>query len=176
VQVEHQVVPGRAKPARQVEIGRQPPACVGSAGHDHLVEVRVSRDDWRGVRFDQVGEAGARHLPPKRAKDWRREDDVADQAQADQENSHGLVFDLRLVEQHDRNVVVADRVDATALRAFQAGTLVDRLNGHMALGAHEDIEKFGIDGHGSLLGCLRELYQKARPLSVPTRFMEQSIE
>ena len=55
----------------------------------HVVQVRVVPDDGRGRRFDEVGELGLRIVAGQRADDGRREDDVANEAQPDQQDAAG---------------------------------------------------------------------------------------
>ena len=47
--------------------------------------------DGRRRRFDEVGQVGVREVPPQRTDERGREDDVADQAQADKENVQGSI-------------------------------------------------------------------------------------
>jgi len=44
-----------------------------------------------GRSFDEISDARVRKLAPERADGGRREDDVADQAQANQENLQGSI-------------------------------------------------------------------------------------
>ena len=55
-------------------------------------------------------------------------------------------FDRRLVEQHDRNVVL-DRKHSFALRALERRAVFDELDFRLAVRAREDFEQLWIDGH-----------------------------
>ncbi|MGC4080962.1 MAG: hypothetical protein QM736_02305 [Vicinamibacterales bacterium] len=54
--------------------------------HHHLVEVGVRRDDRSSGRFDDVGEVCVREVIAKRGEGRRREDDVADLPQPNQQD------------------------------------------------------------------------------------------
>ena len=61
------------------------PRQAAPAGRDnHVVQVRVVRDDGRGGRFDEVADVGVGKMPAQAADGRRREDDVADLPQPDQ--------------------------------------------------------------------------------------------
>ena len=62
---------------------------------------------------------------------------------------------------------VADGVDPSALRALQAGALMDGLHRLVALGAHENLEQFGSNGHAVLLWWSPRTISKVAPLSAP---------
>ena len=57
--------------------------------HDDFVQVRVVADDGSGRRLDQIREAGVGVAACQCANDRRREDDVADEAQPDQQDAAG---------------------------------------------------------------------------------------
>ena len=57
-----------------------------------------------------------------------------------------LFFDLRLVHQHDRDLI-ADRVDAVALDAFEPAVIGLQLDHGLANGAHENFQQFFADSH-----------------------------
>ena len=58
--------------------------------------------------------------------------------------------DGRFLRKHDRDVL-ADRVDALALGAAQAGAVLDELHGRLAHGTGQDLEQVGMDRHGPSL-------------------------
>jgi hypothetical protein len=62
---------------------------------------------------------------------------------------HGLFFDLRLVDQHDGDVV-ANRVHAMALNAFQAALVGLEFDCGLTKRAHEDFEQIFADGHSEV--------------------------
>jgi hypothetical protein len=76
----------RAQPPHQGEIGRQSFA----RRDNHLVEVRVRRDERRGVGLDDVGEMRGGKLRTKRVNGGRREYDVADLTEPNQEDPSKL--------------------------------------------------------------------------------------
>jgi hypothetical protein len=95
----------------------------------------------------------------------RREDDVADLTQPDEQDpgdlricgfedlrichaprAARLLFDFRLFDQHHRDVVL-DWIDALARGALEARMVIHRRDAGMALGAHENLEQLWIDGH-----------------------------
>src|SRR6185503_18628180 len=90
VQVDGHVVLRAAQRARQADVGRQPrqPARLGR--DDHLVEMRVAGDDGSRRRLHQIAEMRVWVTPAKRANDRGREDDVADEAQPDEQNLHSV--------------------------------------------------------------------------------------
>src|SRR5262245_9387653 len=55
-------------------------------------------------------------------------------------------FDLRLVDEHDRNVVL-DRVDALTGAALQACTVLDHRNRGLAVWARQNFKQFRVDRH-----------------------------
>ena len=50
------------------------------------------------------------------------------------------------INQHHRNVVL-NRIDALARGAFERGPVFDQGHRRFAVGARENFEQFGIDGH-----------------------------
>ena len=53
-----------------------------------VVEMRIVDHDRRRIRLDDIIDLRVGIGPPQRAKQRRRENDVADQAEPDEENSH----------------------------------------------------------------------------------------
>ena len=51
---------------------------------------------------------------------------------------------------HDRDIVL-DRIDPMTPLALERGVLFDELHRRLAIGAHEDAEKFRIQCHGSTM-------------------------
>ena len=60
----------------------------------------------------------------------------------------GSVVDPRLVNEHDRDVVL-DRIDAPADVAFESRPVVDEVNGRLVIGADEDFEECGVHRHAA---------------------------
>jgi hypothetical protein len=89
---------------------------------------------------------GVWSVPAERPDEGRGEDNVADQTQANEENPH-LGFDSGLVNQHHRDVIL-DGIDAMTLLALEAGAVIHQLHWRLTVGAGQDFQEFGIDGHG----------------------------
>ena len=81
-------LPG-AQPGRQRQFGADAGEATSTWSDDHLVQMRVVRDHRRGCRFDQVGEVGARKGAADGPDCRRREDDVADLPQPDEQDPSG---------------------------------------------------------------------------------------
>src|SRR5690606_23387278 len=147
VQVDRQVDALAAQPPRQLEIvaDAAPAAAVGR--DQDLRQMGIGRHDRRGVRLDEIQEAGVGETAPQGPDDGRREDDVANQPEADEQDRHASVFDCRLVDEHHGNVVL-DRIHPAARVALQARFVVDGADGRLADRADEDLEQGGVDGHG----------------------------
>src|SRR5262249_48644626 len=77
--------------ASQPQIVEHAPNSAAAWSHDYLVEVRVVTDDRRRVSFHQVHETRQRVLTPQRAHERRREDDVANESQSQQEYVQGSI-------------------------------------------------------------------------------------
>ncbi len=76
----------RAQPPHERQIGGQSFA----RGDNHLVEVRVRCDERGGVRLDDVSEMRGGKPRAQRVNGGRREHDIADLAEPDQENPSKL--------------------------------------------------------------------------------------
>ncbi len=63
-----------------------PPNAGGEGNDDHLVEMRVPGHDGRRLFFDEIREVRLREMPAKGPDCRRREDDVANHPQANQQN------------------------------------------------------------------------------------------
>jgi hypothetical protein len=119
----------------------------GSArDHEEFVDRRVAANHRCGQRFNEIGEVRVRVRLPQRTEQRRGEDDVADQAQADEENVHKLRFDGGLVDEHHRNIVL-DRIHPVALIALERRVILYEFDGRFAARTGENREQFGIDGH-----------------------------
>src|SRR5690349_14122455 len=59
----------------------------------------------------------------------------------------GSLFNFCFVDEHDRDVVL-DRIDAFAGRTLERGSVLDERHRRLAIRAGENLEQFGIDGHG----------------------------
>jgi hypothetical protein len=89
VKVDDGVEAGAPQPQGQRNVFAQACGAPQQRRHDHLVEVRVPDDDGRGLRLDQVRQVRIGSGAPDRADDRGRQDDVADQAQADEQDLQG---------------------------------------------------------------------------------------
>ena len=165
MQIEDDVETLRAQTSRERDIVTKPGQSAAAGDDDHFCEVRVPGYYWRRLALDQIRQPRVRKRPLERADERRGEDDVADEAKANEEylhvtgvrrhaGLHELGFDSGLVQQHDGDVVL-DRIDALALTAFQRGAVLDELNLGLAVGAGQYLEQFRIDGHGIDLGSER---------------------
>ena len=132
-----------------------PPQPARARRDDDFVEVRIVRDDRRGVGFDEVGDACAGIRAGAARGQRRREHDVADQAQTDQEDLRGAL-DRGFVDQHHRDVIL-DRIDAPALRALQRRAALDQLDLRLAVGARQNLEQFRVDGHMRTIIVIRNI-------------------
>ena len=154
MQIDGDVEPPGAKPPCPGEIVG--PASDAGALRDNqdFVQVRIVLDDRRRERLDEIREACTRLKPPQGPQQRSREDDVANQAQPDDENVHlrfyyedvHLRFYRRLVNQHHRDIVL-DGIHTMALVALERRAVFDQFDRGLAVGAREDFEEFGIDGH-----------------------------
>ena len=118
--------------------------------------MRVAGYDWGGGLFHEVRQEGVRKRVLQCRDNGRREHDVADEPQTDEQYLHGwpagtsgplsLRLDGGLDDQHDRDVVF-DWIHALALVALQRGAVLDELHLGLAVGAGQNLEQFRIDGH-----------------------------
>ena len=106
MQIQREIEPFPPQSARQRQIVGDPPRAARARRHDHLVEMRIMRDDGRRVTLDEIRDPGARIRPAQRPDERRREDDVADQSQANQE-------DLR-----SRYSIVASSISITGMSSL----------------------------------------------------------
>jgi hypothetical protein len=83
VEIDREVVSGRAKPPTERDVRKQMPAW----RDDQLIDVRVGPDHVGRLRFDEVGDVGVSKMPSQRPDCGRGEDDVANLAQADQQDT-----------------------------------------------------------------------------------------
>ena len=86
VKVQYEIESRPPQPQRQPGIVAQPPPAAALVDDDQLVDVRVGGDDRFGRALHQIREVGSRECALQRAEKRGREDDVADQAEPDEEN------------------------------------------------------------------------------------------
>ena len=84
MQIDHEIVSLPPQPPREPEIRHNPRESGRLRRDNHLIEMRVAGNDWRRRRFDQIREVRLRKRPPQRAQHRRGEDDVADEAEANE--------------------------------------------------------------------------------------------
>ena len=77
------------KAPREADVVGKPPRAARTLGDDDLVDMRTATDDRCGRRFDEIGNASVREVLPHRGDGRRREDDVANQAKADEQDLQG---------------------------------------------------------------------------------------
>jgi hypothetical protein len=83
VKIDREIVARRPQPETEREIWQE----MGARRHDHLVNVRIGADDGRRQRLDQIAHAGVRKVVAERSQGGRGEDDVANLAEANKEDS-----------------------------------------------------------------------------------------
>ena len=88
VEIDRHVVARAPQGARQADVGGQPPQAAGLGRDDHLVEMGIAGDDGSRRRLHQVAELRVRVAPSKCPDHRGREDDVADEAQPDEQDLH----------------------------------------------------------------------------------------
>jgi hypothetical protein len=91
VKVDGQIISVRAKLPDQLQVGSQPSGGRSARGENDFVEMRVAKDHRRGFFFNEVRKVGVGEAASERPDGGRREDDVADQAKADQQDLHAVI-------------------------------------------------------------------------------------
>jgi hypothetical protein len=89
MKVDHEIEALGAKAPREADVARKPPGAARPLGHDDFVDVRIAPDDRCGCRFDEIGNPRVREVVPHGGDGWRRKDDVANQAKADEQDLQG---------------------------------------------------------------------------------------
>ena len=90
VQIDRDVEAPAPQPDRGGHVVAQPRQAGATRNDDYLVQVGVVPHDGGGQRLHGVSEMRVRMVPPQCPHQRRREDDVADQPGADEENPHVL--------------------------------------------------------------------------------------
>ena len=88
VQIDHQIVMIPSQSSRQPEIVDYSRKARAAWGNNHFLQVRILSDDGQCCRFDQICEPRLRQSALQRPEHRRGKDDVADKAQANQEDFH----------------------------------------------------------------------------------------
>ena len=87
MEIERNIELLRLQPSSQREVVDEAAHTSGARRDDDLVEMWIATDDRRGRRLDEVGEVSVGKPPAQRVDGRRREHDIADLAQPDEENS-----------------------------------------------------------------------------------------
>ena len=87
MKIDRQIEVPRAETPAERHVVQQPADAALPRYDDHLIEQRVVCDHGRGERLDQVADVGVGKVLSKSPDCRGREDDVADFAQADEENA-----------------------------------------------------------------------------------------
>jgi hypothetical protein len=91
VEVDRQVVLRRSQAPTEREVGSQSNETTLARRDDHLVQRRVRRDDGSGRRLDEITQMGVGKAIANGSDGRRREDDIADLAQTNQEDLQGSI-------------------------------------------------------------------------------------
>ena len=86
MQIDGDVEAPAPQPPRERDVVEQTPQRPGVWAPRSVVEMRVAVKNRSGRGLDDIGEMGVGIAAPKRPDERRGEDDVADQAQADEED------------------------------------------------------------------------------------------
>jgi len=76
----------RAQAADELHLGAEPAAAARTRRDNQFVDIGIALDDRRRGRLDEVRDVGLWKAPPDRSNGRRREDDVPDLPQADQQD------------------------------------------------------------------------------------------
>ena len=159
------------------DIFPQAPRRIRRSSDDHLVQVRVALNDRRRKRLDQVADVCVRIPFAESSNSRRRQDDIADPSQSNQQDPRELVS-WRLGEfvterlpgdpathqltnspihqlvilyggfvDEHHRNVVFDGIHTFARPAFQRGTVFDGCHGCFAVRTRKNLEQLGIDWH-----------------------------
>ena len=86
MQINREIEVFRAEAADERDVGADALQAADAGRHDHVVQVWIVPDDRRGGLLDHVREAGRRIRALQGADQGRGENDVADEAEAQQQN------------------------------------------------------------------------------------------
>ena len=87
MEIDGDVEPFLAETPRQGHVVAKPCEAARALDDDDFVQVRVVLNDGRGGPFDQIGEPGPGMVACQGAYRGRREHDVADEAQPDEQDA-----------------------------------------------------------------------------------------
>ena len=83
MKIDREIVSLAPQAPDERDIGAQAPGRVGTARHDHAVEVRIVAHDRLGFLFDDVGDAGVGVVASEGSNGRSGEDDITDQPEPD---------------------------------------------------------------------------------------------
>ncbi len=86
VEIDDDVVRRRAQAADELHLGAEPADAARTRRDNQLVDIGIVLDDRRRGRLDEVCDVGLWKAPPDRSNGRRREDDVPDLPQPDQQD------------------------------------------------------------------------------------------
>lgn len=110
-----------------------------------VVQQRVTRDDWRGRWFNDVGKVRVGEALSERTNGRGRENNVANFAKPDEQDLQSG-FDGRFVDEHHGNVIF-NGIHAVTSRALERSPVLDERHRCFAVRTREDLEQLGVDGH-----------------------------
>jgi hypothetical protein len=87
MEVDREIVAPALESARQLEVAHELNERRFSRRDDDFADVRITRNDRRGRRLDDVADVGVRKSLPKRADGRRRKDYVADLTETDKKDT-----------------------------------------------------------------------------------------
>jgi hypothetical protein len=163
VKIDREIVTFAAQPQTEGDIRQRAAHARRPRRDDHAIEMRVIGDNRRRRRLNDVGEVRVRKATPQSANGRRRENHIANFAQANQKNPREFVtgcvgewantrlrelviLDGGLVDEHHGNVVF-DGIHAFARPAFQRRAILDEGDGCFATRTRENLEQLRIDRH-----------------------------
>ena len=88
MKIDRDIEPSPPQPSSQSQVVGYACHATTACGDDDVVEMRIPTQNREGWWFDNVREVRVRKLPAYGPYDGRRKDDVADQPQPHQKNSH----------------------------------------------------------------------------------------
>jgi len=91
MEVDRHVVGPRTQTPEKGELRANARQAAPARGDDHFIDVRVVRDDGGGGRLDDIREVRGREALADGADGWRREHDVTNLAESDEEDPHWVI-------------------------------------------------------------------------------------
>jgi hypothetical protein len=88
MEIDRHVEPAGAETPCQPEVVAKPGHAAAAGGHDHFVQMRIGRNHGRGCRLDDVRNVGVWKTIAQAANGRRRENNIANLPQANEQNAH----------------------------------------------------------------------------------------